>query len=131
MEFFRHKFTSPIPWKDFVVTDYLSDHHDQDCCENVYVDFEHIDVYREQIDGLGQITEISLSGVENEWIVLFLYDGTIGFNNEPNRLGLFIACRNSQNGYYSSNLELKVKISDTESHTFDLQAMDFIKDEVY
>ena len=130
MEFFRHQFASPVPAKEFKVQDYLSDYHAQDCCENVYVDFEDLEIYRDQIDELGFITEFLLSGVKNEWIVMFLYNGTTGITGEPHRLWIFMACRNSQNGYYSDNLELIVKVSESTSHRFDLREMEFIKDEI-
>ena len=67
----------------------IASHHDQDCCEHVYADFslmelsdkkdiEFSEILIKKVDGLG-----------------FLFNG------------ILINCYNSQDGYYSSALELR------------------------
>jgi hypothetical protein len=57
---FEHKLSIPIDAKDFNIESYISYEHNQDCCENCYLDFEHIDLYRKQIDELIEITSIKV-----------------------------------------------------------------------
>jgi hypothetical protein len=66
MEIFRKKFLEKIDAEGFNLTDIISYDHNQDCCEKVYIDFEHIDLHRRDIVNLKQISEISIKGVEGE-----------------------------------------------------------------
>ncbi len=62
--------------------------HYQDCCENVYADFE-------------QLRDSGITDVEFEnLIVEGVEDAGVRLN------GYFIPCYNNQNGYYSSDLKL-------------------------
>jgi hypothetical protein len=79
----------------------LSDYHDQDCCENVYADWEILKHYEKQIDGYDEYSNLVIKGVPEMGILLC-------FGDDPLRKVL-IPCYNEQNGYYSTNLELKVK----------------------
>lgn len=118
MEIYKHKFDTPIIATEFKVTDYISGHHDQDCCETVEIDFEHLDTFRSQIDELQEIVGISINVVPWEGITVFLYSDM----NEKTekRMGIFLACRNHQNGYYSSDLDLIIK-EWNKTITIDLQ----------
>ena len=129
MEIFRKKLETEIKAKDFNLTDYISYEHFQDCCENVYIDFEHIDIFREQINELETINEISINWVEWEWIVVFLYNWDDDWG-APKRVGVFLACRNSQNWYYSGDLDLIVDI-DGVITKIDLRGdTDFVLDDI-
>lgn len=69
----------------------ISDHHDQDCCEEVYADFEQL----EDTNFMNEDFEtLHIEGVE---------DAGIRINN------YFVPCYNIQNGYYSGNLTILVR----------------------
>lgn len=85
----------------------ISDYHEQDCCESVYCDFEQADdLFRNAIFTGEPIIE----GVEESGIKIN---------------GYFIPCYNSQNGYYSSALELQFNYRDS------LNISNFVKDEIF
>lgn len=67
--------------------------HEQDCCENVYADFENADWWLFDESKYKNIREVAntLEIVEQ-----------VGFRIG----GVFVACYDSQNGYYSNNLTL-------------------------
>lgn len=68
----------------------LTHYHSQDCCENVYADWESLKTEAGVMDHnfatMPMIEFVKGSGIRIE--------------------GFFVACYNSQNGYYSSELEL-------------------------
>lgn len=91
----------------------LSYYHEQSCCEKVYVDFEDIPNYIEQVSSLWIISKVTISSVKNDGIVVFLYPV------EWDRLWIFLPCRNEQNWYYSDNLTIQIKY-DNAVTTIDL-----------
>lgn len=107
MEIYRHQFPEPKVASEFKITDYISDYHSQDCCESVYIDFEHLDTFRNQIDELWEIVGITINVVTWEWITVFLYSDMD--EKTERRMGIFLACRNVQNWYYSDALELVIQ----------------------
>lgn len=114
MELYKHKFITPVRATDFKIKDYISYEHFQDCCEEVYIDFEHLDTFRWEIDKMETIVGISINSVEWEWIVIFLYSVMDEkYESCDKRFWIFLACRNSQNGYYSDDLTLIIKHNDT------------------
>lgn len=92
--------------------------HDQDCCEHVYGDFSIFDYYKNELLGK-KLVEIELVKVEGDGFLL-------RFNGEYSQsTKVFVPCYDFQNGYYSSDLILKitkgeikteVNISDLVSH---------------
>lgn len=83
--------------------------HDQDCCEHVYAAFRELEpgaLYRE-------FKRISIRGVKDA-----------GFRLN----GYFIPCYNSQNGYYSSSLELIINYPDGRKVVKDIS--EFVKDDI-
>ena len=69
----------------------LTAYHSQDCCEVVYADFNQL----RDTDILDhEFNDLSIEDVPDA-----------GFRLE----GYFVPCYNEQNGYYSSNLTVKVK----------------------
>lgn len=93
----------------------LEDYHDQDCCESVYADYDNLDQLRE-IKGK-EIGEFIIKGVEN-----------VGFLLCVARTKVFIPCYNSQNGYYSSSLSLKIE---NGANTTEIDISDYlVQDEI-
>ena len=85
-------------------------YHDQDCCENVYADFEQL-----------KTTAI----MNEEFRTLkpkFIKDTGVKLKS------YLIPCYNSQNGYYSSDLELIINYPDGKSERWDIS--DFVKDDI-
>lgn len=66
----------------------IASHHDQDCCEHVYADFSLIELSDKKDIEFSEILIKKVDGLG------FLFNG------------ILINCYNSQNGYYSSDLEL-------------------------
>lgn len=121
--FYTKVLNTKLDAKTFNITDYVEWYHNQDCCENVYIDFEHIDTYRNMIDAIGIIYKIELATAPEDWFIFYIY------NDEDVRYGIYLPCRNCQNWYYSDDLELILKI-DWEEHKFDLQELWCVKDEI-
>lgn len=71
-------------------------YHGQDCCENVYADFSVLKYHLEDIKGKN-FGDLVIKGVIDMGFLLCLADQKV-----------FIPCYNSQNGYYSSDLELQI-----------------------
>lgn len=127
-EIYRNKLVSPIK-THMVVTEINSDEsfltiwseiqisyiHDQDVSESVYIDFEDIPNYKDQVKQLGSITELSVSVVEKDGIVLYLY------NEKWSRVWIFLPCRDCQSWYYDNNLWLNISYND-ETKSIDLRA---------
>lgn len=96
----------------------LYSEHDQDCCENHYLDFQDIDL--SDFEGL----EFDLSGdaffnkVEGYGIEL------LPVNGHPVRVPGY----GSNNGYYSTNLTLVVEIEGKEKRVFDITECQDIND---
>ena len=109
---FEQKLTTPVNAKDFNIEDYISYEHAQDCCEDCYIDFEHVDMYRWQIDSLWTIWAIKIVWVKYEWIVVYLYKNKI--TPDANRVWISLAARNKQNWYYNDEVILVVKINGIE-----------------
>ncbi len=92
----------------------LTSYHDQDCCEHVYADFSILKYHAEELTGK-YVTALIIKGVDGMGFLLC-------FGSK-----IFIPCYNSQNGYYSDSLSLKIKHNDMET-TIDLKGC--IEDDV-
>lgn len=91
----------------------ISTYHSQDCCESVSGDFGSLVDLKDKIKTVKEINSVRIEAVENEGFVIFLNEGY-------RKLGLFVPCRNSQNGYYSNALSLNVSLNGVTT-TIDLQ----------
>lgn len=110
------------------ILSWFEDYHDQDCCESVSADWSVFDTTINDIFELWTITEISISWVEDMWFVIYFYNWDTSYW-EPKRTWIFVPCYNEQNWYYSSNLELIIKIPWTEQIKIDIS--NYIKDRIF
>lgn len=106
----------------------LEYYHEQDCCENVYADFEILRTYNLSTK-TGKTIKIEEIDFEEDLEKLIEGKVEAGFNM-ISKIGekFFVPCYNEQNGYYSSELELilyKANIKET------LDISEFVKDEIY
>ena len=105
----------------------LKYYHEQDCCENVYADFEVLKDYNVSTK-TGKT--INIKDIDFEEHLDYLIQGVkgVGFNI-ISKIGekFFIPCYNSQNGYYSSMLEL-ILVRNNITENMDIS--DFVKDEI-
>lgn len=74
----------------------MCDCHWQDCCENVYAAWNHLK------DEVGVNYDFDEKSFRIEVV-----EGQ-GFRFGDGNIMLFVPCYNEQNGYYNSNLEIKV-----------------------
>ena len=124
---FKQNFIVPVISKWFKIKDYLSDYHEQSCCENVYIDFDDLDLYQSQINEFWYIKWITIKKVHWEWILVIF--NTLSWLQfwEKNELSIFLACRNEQNWCYSDQLTLIIKMDWIETKV-DLTKEGCIKD---
>lgn len=108
VQIFDIKLKEPIHPEDFDIRDYIEGYHDQDCCENVYIDFTHVEKQRGEIDLLWKIDGIELRTAPEEGIIVNLYDKDLP---RGKRVSIFLACRNEQNWYYNDQLDVVFKIN--------------------
>lgn len=103
----------------------LEYYHKQDCCEQVYADFEVLETYNVSIKTGKSINIKEIDFREN---LSKLVEGVEGLGfNMISKIGekFFIPCYNDQNGYYSNELEL-ILHTDNSKETLDIT--NFIKD---
>lgn len=107
----------------------LKYYHEQDCCENVYADFEILNTYN-----LSTKTgkEINIKEIDFEEDMQHLIEGIkdTGFNM-ISKIGekFFIPCYNEQNGYYGSNLELILIKNDRTYESFNIS--EYVEDKIF
>lgn len=78
--------------------------HEQDCCESVYADFENMQVMTKIASNYINSDELDF---DEDLLKHIIKIPNVGFFIEDkNGIRLFVSCYNSQNGYYSSDLEL-------------------------
>lgn len=87
----------------------ITDHHDQDCCEHVYADWEQLKYHINDINNL-KPTKLTIKGVADIGF-LMVFEGA----SYKQPIKVFIPCYNSQNGYYGSDLSLEVKNGDAST----------------
>ncbi len=102
-----------LSFKDKLIFDdgtVIEDEHEQDCCENVYADFN-------QLEGTDVLEHdfktLDIEGVKDS-----------GFRID----GYFIPCYNQQNGYYSGDLSIITTSPDGIKHKVDIS--EFVKQEI-
>lgn len=122
MELYRHIFNKTTTVESFQISRSkllinlsneqqieLEDYHEQDCCENVKVDWIEISslAFSQVIDK--DINQFYIKGVEGMGIVLFFQNTEKDdIFNEPIRDAIQVNAHNEQNGYYSDDLRLTV-----------------------
>lgn len=79
----------------------LTTYHDQDCCEQVYADFEAIKAY----NTLGDTADKSVFDLEFPEDLLATIELVKDLGFKFNKV--FVPCHNEQNGYYNDELELR------------------------
>lgn len=89
----------------------LTDYHEQDCCESVYADWEKL---KDTSITLEEYESLHIWGKKEVGIIL--------------SRGYAVNCYNSQNGYYSSNLELIIKRPGEEEVTIDIS--EYVEDNI-
>src|SRR4051794_14224088 len=89
----------------------ITDEHEQDCCERVYADFSAFEHHLKQLNAMG-VRRLEIKAVQGTGLVFFFYQHSD--YSEPNRVGVLVNCYNEQNGYYSSNLQLVIRIGKSE-----------------
>lgn len=108
----------------------LKDYHEQDCCENVYADFEYVTPSLEQLEFPFMVTGVRLFGTKDLGFTLVLTTDQIDeLFEETIELKFFVPCYNSQNGYYSSNLSLIIKAAGFEDK--EISISEYVKDEIW
>ncbi len=107
----------------------MNSYHKQDCCESIYADFSVLKTYN-----LSTITgkEINIFDIEfNEDIENYIKKiedmGFILISKIGERF--FVPCYNSQNGYYSRNLDLVIVRNDESEISINIS--DCVKDIIY
>ena len=113
-------------WEPHPIT-FLSE-HEYDCCERVYADFSQFSLYKNRLVGMGirdlEVVEIDGMGLRFDFT---LRDGYYNLNIPgDDKVKVLIPCYNIQNGYYSSQLQLK--IMDTPSGDFESDITDSTRD---
>ena len=105
----------------------MSDYHEQDCCENVYADFKTLKTYNVSTK-TGKEIKINEIEFEEDIEKHLEYIENMGFNI-ISKIGekFFIPCYNSQNGYYSSDLELIIRKNDIK---IIINISNYVKDEI-
>jgi len=107
----------------------LEYYHSQDCCENVYADFEILKTYNLSTKTGEKINIKEIDFEESLDNLIQEIKGT-GFNI-TSKIGekFFIPCYNEQNGYYSSDLELILYKSSKLKEILDIS--NCVKDNIY
>lgn len=107
----------------------LKYYHKQDCCESVYAEFEILKDYNVSL-----VTgkNIKIKEIDFEESLIKLVEGVkeAGFNM-ISKIGekFFVPCYNSQNGYYSGDLELILYKENNVKEKLDIS--DFVKDDIH
>lgn len=107
----------------------LEYYHEQDCCESVYAEFEILKDYNVSL-----VTgkNIDIKEIDFEESLTKLVEGVkeVGFNM-VSKIGekFFVPCYNSQNGYYSGDLELILYKENNVREELDIS--DFVEDDIY
>ena len=106
----------------------LKYYHEQDCCEQVYAEFEILNDYNISTK-TGKIINIKDIDFEENLEDLIQGIEEEGFNM-ISKIGekFFVPCYNSQNGYYSDDLELILEKSKAKET---MNISDFVQDDIY
>lgn len=130
VRFYNKVLSTPIKAQGFDIRNYIDYEHNQDCCEHVYIDYDHVDKAHKQVEWLGEITSVEFWTCPEDWFLVKLYNGELDkLTNEPVWDSIYLPCRNEQNWYYSDSLELIIKI-EWEENRFDLQKLECVYNDI-
>lgn len=85
----------------------LSDYHEQDCCEDVYADFENMQVMGLQPENFVWARELDF--FEDVLKSIVPIEGLGFYLVTKQGICILVSCYDIQNGYYSSDLSLRYK----------------------
>ncbi len=95
----------------------LYDHHEQDCCESVYADFDNMVA---MVDGKENYVDAKeLDFFEDILKSIVPIEGLGFYIVTKQGVCLLVSCYNKQNGYYSSDLSL-IFVRDRNEQTMDI-----------
>ena len=86
----------------------IATYHDSDCCEQVYGDFSILKYHLESLKDK-KVKNIVIKSVDDMGFLIVFEGG------DQEDVKIFIPCYNFQNGYYSSNLSLTVKVDEVKT----------------
>ena len=95
--------------KDYGITfdngKFLEDYHEQDCCEQVYADWENMQIMGEREKNY--VNAADLDFFDNILESIVPIEGLGFYIVTKQGICILVSCYNCQNGYYSSELALK------------------------
>ena len=100
----------------------LEDYHEQDCCEDVYADWVNMQIMGEREKNY--VNAADLDFFENILMSIVPIDDLGFYIVTKQGICILVSCYNYQNGYYSSDLELKY---DDKSRDISECVQDFIE----
>lgn len=106
----------------------IVDNHNQECCEHVYADWDYLRQYN-TLPQTGENISIFDINFDDDIHNHIEYEKEMGIklvSKDGNKW--FIPCYNSQNGYYGSDLSLKIQIPNKPKITIDIS--DYVKDDI-
>ena len=118
--FYQKILSNPIQATKFDVLETFKWSHSQSCCEDVYVDIEHLDTYKDMIEAIWEIVKIEFWTAPEDWFIVKIY------NKEDNNYWIYFPCRNEQNWYYDDEIDLTINI-EWDKKEFELQWLWCIK----
>ena len=104
----------------------LSDHHDQDYCENVYADWSYAKPFLEQDFKTQQWCRLEVLGIVDLGFMLKFHSA----DHKDETVNFTIPCYNSQNGYYSDALDLVIKYSNYPTASTSINLSGYKKDNI-
>lgn len=108
-------FENPLELDEEKINNMFDSYHEQSCCENHYLDFDSFTEDFQMVkDVLKKIDKIEIYWEEWMWITLFFYDW-------EERVWIFLAGRNTNNWYYTTNLTLIVKLANWFKKEYDIE----------
>ena len=109
------EFNTPLPVNYEDVIGMFTSEHDSDCCEHHELDFEWKKEEFETVKQfLKKVDKIEIKWTPGMWITLRMYD-------REKEFWFFIPWRGYNNGYYSDNLTLIVKLKNGFEKRYDIR----------
>ena len=105
-------------WKDIRLKDY----HDQECCESHYADWSTLELNKEYVSANGKAKQLRFFDFPEELSELIVPVKDLGFFlKADDGSKILVNCYADNNGYYNTDLELKLEeIIYTSKGTLDI-----------